>query len=133
MVDFAEAAIECGDAAYACPVFEQIAPWADQLPVTGASALGPVSHYLGGLATVLGRFDDADDYFTRAHAFGRRLGAKFFVARTELLWARMLRERGAPGDSGRAGALLRSAVGAAEAQGYGVVERRSRELLRDLA
>ncbi len=129
MVDFAEAAIECGDAKYAFPLFELIAPWDEQLPVTGASALGPVSHYLGGLAAVLGRLDEADEYFTRAHAFGRQLRAKFFVARTELLWAKSLLERDAPGDREHARELLESACGVAAAQAYKVVERRARELL----
>jgi class 3 adenylate cyclase len=49
MVDFAEAAIECREPKYAGPLFDRLAPWAGQLPATGASALGPVSHYLGGL------------------------------------------------------------------------------------
>jgi hypothetical protein len=40
-VDFAEAAIECRDPKYAAPLFDRLAPWADQLPATGASALGP--------------------------------------------------------------------------------------------
>ena len=54
MVDYAEAAIECGDAEYAGPLFERLLPWAALLPATGASVLAPVCLYLGGLATVLG-------------------------------------------------------------------------------
>jgi tetratricopeptide (TPR) repeat protein len=125
MVDFADAAIECRDPAYAGPLFEQLEPWADQLPATGAYALGPVSHYLGGLATVLGRYDDADAYFGRASAMSRRMGARFFGARTDLLWARMLVERNAPGDAERARALLTKARDVAAAHSYGVVERRA--------
>lgn len=125
MVDFAEAAIECRDPAYAGPLFEQLEPWAGQLPATGASALGPVSHYLGGLATVLGHFDEADAYLARSSAMSQRMGAKFFVARTDLLWARLLVERNAPGDVGRARVLLTSARDLASAHGYGVVGRRA--------
>ena len=55
MVDYAEAAIECRDPRYAAPLFDRLEPWAGQVPATGASALGPVNHYLGGLAAVLGR------------------------------------------------------------------------------
>jgi len=80
MVDFADAAIECGEPSYAAPLFERLEPWAGQLPVTGASALGPVSHYLGGLATVLGRLDEADAYFAHAAAMSEGMGAKFFGA-----------------------------------------------------
>ena len=76
MVDFAEAAIECRDPGYAGPLFDRLEPWAGQLPATGASALGPVSHYLGGLATVLGHFSEADAYFARAAAMSQRMGAE---------------------------------------------------------
>ena len=72
MVDYAEAAIACRDPKYAGPLFDRLAPWADQLPTTGITADGPVSHYLGGLATVLGRYDEADAYFAQAAAFNDR-------------------------------------------------------------
>ena len=130
MVDFAEAAIECRDPKYAGPLCDRLAPWADQLPATGASALGPVSHYLGGLAAVLGRYDEADTYFAQSASLGDRMGAKFFTARTDLLWGRMLAERKAPGDTDKARDLLTQAHSAAVAHGYGTVERRAAAALR---
>jgi class 3 adenylate cyclase len=132
MVDFAEAAIECRDPVYAGPLLAQLEPWAAQLPATGASALGPVSHYLGGLATVLGQFSEADAYFARAAAMSQRMGAKFFAARTDLLWARMLMQRGAPGDASLARARLTSARDVASANSYGVVGRRAVASLAEL-
>ena len=73
MVGYAEAAIECRDPKYAGPLFDRLAPWADQLSTAGGlTAEGPVSHYLGGLATVLGRYDEADAYFAQAAAFNER-------------------------------------------------------------
>jgi hypothetical protein len=132
MVDFAEAAIECRDPAYAGPLLARLEPWAAQLPATGASALGPVSHYLGGLATVLGHFSEADAYFARAAAMSQRMGAKFFAARTDLLWGRMLMQRGAPGDAALARARLTSARDVALANSYGVVERRAVASLAEL-
>lgn len=132
MVDFAEAAIECGDPAYAGPIFEQLEPWAAQLPVTGASALGPVSHYLGGLATVLDRRDEAAHYFAESAALSRRIGAKFFAARTDLLWGRMLVARREPGDAELARSILHRAQAAAAEHGYQVVERRAATLLDGL-
>ena len=105
-----EAAIECRDPKYAAPLFDRLAPWADQLSTAaGAAADGPVSHYLGGLATVLGRYDEADAYFTQAAAFNNRVSAKFFAARTNLSWGRMLAERDAPGDTEKARDLLTKA------------------------
>ncbi len=133
MVDLADAAIECGDPGSADPLFVLLEPWADQLPATGGSALCPVSHYLGGLATVLGRFDEADAYFVRASELNRRMGARFFAARTDLLWARMLIERGAPGDRSRAEALLTSARDVAGAGSYGVILRRAEAALAVVA
>ena len=76
MVDYADAAVVCGDPTYATPLFERLAPWHAQLPATGATALPPVSHYLGGLAGVLGRYDEADAYFSQAAAVSERLGAE---------------------------------------------------------
>ena len=78
------------------------------LPVVlhgAATAEGPVSHFLGGLAAVLGRYDEADAYFSQAAAFNERMGAKFFAARTDLSWARLLAERNTPADIDKARAL----------------------------
>jgi class 3 adenylate cyclase len=132
MVDFAEAAVECRDPRFAGPLFEQLEPWAAQLAATGGSALGPVSHYLGGLATVLGSFDQADAYFAQAATLNDRMSAEFFASRTNLSWGRMLAERRAPGDTERARELLTGAQAAAAAHGYGGVERRAREALQHL-
>ena len=132
MVDYAEAAIECRDPEYVAPLFDRLKPWAGQLPVTGASALGPVSHYLGGLAAVLGRYDEAEAYFTEAAEFSDRVGAKFFLARARLWWGRMLVGRLGPGDAERARDLLAGAHDAAVEHGYGDVERRVAEARRGL-
>jgi tetratricopeptide (TPR) repeat protein len=130
MVDYADAAIECGDPKYAGPLFERLAPWGEQLPATGASALGPVNHYLGGLATILGRYEEADAHFARSAAFSDRVGAKFFGARTNLLWGRMLGARRGPGDTERAQDLLAKAHAVAVTHGYGNVERRAADALK---
>ncbi len=130
MVDYADAAVECRSRTYAEPLFERLAPWHAQLPATGASALPPVSHYLGGLANVLGRYDEADAYFSQASAMSERLGARFFSARTDLWWGTLLIERNRPGDAEAAVMHLTNAQRVARAQGYGNVERRASEALR---
>ena len=133
MVCYAEAAIECRDPHYAEPLFDRLAPWADLLSTSGgATSEGPVGHYLGGLATVLGRYDEANTYLARSAAFSDRLGAKFFAARTNLSWGRMLLERAAAGDADHARDLLAQAHTAAVAHGYANVERRATEALRHL-
>ena len=127
MVDYAEAAVECRDPRYAAPLFDRLQPWAGQVPATGASALGPVNQYLGGLAAVLGRDADADAYFAEAAAFSDRVGAMFFLARTRLWWGRMLAERLGPGDAEQARDLLTKAHAAAVEHGYGQVTRQAAE------
>ncbi len=131
-VFYAEAAIQCRDPNYAAPLFERLVPWADQLSFDDVMTEGPVSHYLGGLATVLGRYDEADVYFTQAAAFNDRAHAKFFAARTNLSWAKMLAERGAPGDTETARELLTKAHTAAATHGYANVARRAANALQSL-
>ena len=85
------------------------------------------------LATVLGRYDEADTYFAHAAALSDRANAKFFAARTNLSWATMLAERDAPADNERARDLLTKAHTAAAAHGYANIERRVAEALQHLA
>ncbi len=132
MVDYADAAVVCGDPTYAKPLFERLAPWHAQLPATGASALPPVSHYLGGLAGVLGRYDEADAYFSQSAATSQRLGAKFFAARTDLWWGDLLAQRNRPGDADAAVARLTKAQHVARTFGYSNVDRRATEALEAL-
>ena len=126
MVDYAEAAIECRDPKYAGPLFDRLAPWSNQFATSGGlAAVGPVSHCLGGLATVLGRYNEADSYFSQSAAMSGRMGAKYFAARTDLLWGQMFATRGAPGNPEKATDLLIKAHSAAVDHGYGTVERRA--------
>jgi class 3 adenylate cyclase/tetratricopeptide (TPR) repeat protein len=132
MVDFADAAIECGDPRYAGPLYDRLKPWAHQLPATGGSVLAPVSYYLGGLATVLGNFDEAEDHLAQSAAFCTRAEAKFFSARTDLSLGKLCAARGAPDDARRARELISRAQATAEAFGYGAVERRAVQALHPL-
>ena len=100
MAGWAEVAIACRDPQYAGPIFDRLAPWADQLTYIDLVTEGPVSLYLGGLAAVLGRYDEAEAYFTKSADFCGRTAAKCFAAQTDLWWGSMLAERGAPGIAG---------------------------------
>jgi hypothetical protein len=133
MVEYAETAIALRATDHAGPLYERLSPYADRLSTSGGgSAEGLVSHYLGGLATLLGRYDDADARFARSAAFNDRVGAKFFGARTNLWWGRMLAERGAPDDVEKARDLLSKAHATAADDGYASVERRAAEALQHL-
>ena len=70
-------------------VLERLLPFAGLIPHSGLSTYHPVSHALGGLATVPGRYDDADRWFARAAELctrqrwgcGRRAGGYAYVER----------------------------------------------------
>ena len=133
MINYAEATIACRDPQYAGRIFDQLAPYASLLATAGAATAScPVSYYLGGLATVLGRYEEANAYFAQAAAFNERFDAKFFAACTNLLWGNMLAERGEVGDIKRARALLTTAHEAAAANGYATVDRRATAALQQL-
>ena len=132
MVEYAEAAIECRHVVAAEGILREIAPFADLVAFSSATCEGPVSHYLGGLAAVLGRYEEAGAYFVRSAALCEHMGARFFGARTDLLWGRMLAERDGPGDRERGRRLLEQARSAAEAGGYEAVRRRAEAALTSL-
>ena len=128
MADFAEAAIECREPEFCgarCLPDLCHGPSSCQ-PLGEASALDPISHYLGGLTTVLGRYNEAEAYYARpTRAMCEDMGAKFFTARTDLTMGKeCCTQRGAArrhrGGSQR---LLTKAHSAAVANGYGNVER----------
>jgi hypothetical protein len=132
MVDYAEAAIESQSLEHSAALYDRLLPWAEQLPATGASALPPVSQYLGGLAAVLRNFDEADIHFAHAASLGRRIGANYFCARNDFMWGRMYRARDCDGDRERARVLLGNAQAAAAQRGYGSVERKATVSLQGL-
>jgi class 3 adenylate cyclase/tetratricopeptide (TPR) repeat protein len=132
MVWFAEAAIECRHRTAAGLLFDRLSPYSDQLSFNGAASFGPISHYVGALAAVLGRYDEADAYFSKSASFNQQAGATFFAARTDLLWARMLAERQAPGDTQKARDLLAAARSSAATHGYENVERRATAAIHSL-
>ena len=82
-----------------------------------------MSLFLGGLASVLGHYDAADAHFTQSAAMSDRIGAKFFAARTDLLWGRMLVDRGATGDTDRARRVLTRARDCAVIHNYANVQQ----------
>ncbi len=113
-------------------LLERLSPWPYLLSYNTGSTEGLVSHYLGALNAVLGRYDEADRWFAHAAAFNERLRAEFFGARTDLSWGSMLIERAAPGDGDRAQRLILRARSTSVDRGYAVVERRAVRALENL-
>ncbi len=133
MVRYAEVASLCNHRESAASLFDLLSPAADQVTMPGITTDGPVNHYLATLAMTLEDYEAADEYFARAAAFNQRADAKFFDARTNLWWAKMLIARNAGSDKDRAQTLLVEARANAATYGYGDVERRAAEALADFA
>jgi hypothetical protein len=118
-----------GQAQHAAVLYNQLAPHRGLVGSGGASVAGAVDHYLGLLATTLGRHDEADAHFAAAAGIHDRMGAPTLLARTRLEWATLLLRRRHPGDAERAQGLLHQGLAVAVDLGLGTVERRARALL----
>ena len=124
--------IELGLAGPANQLFEMISEYHHQVNHTGISAMGPVSMYLGGLAAVADRYDEAERYFEEAVEIttaGPLL--KFFLAWSEFLWGQMLLKRGRPEDRDGARDLLLQARDRAATEGYGRIENQATAALSE--
>jgi hypothetical protein len=121
----AEVCTQLDDRVGAAALYERLAPWRDQVGFTGVSFFGSVAHYLGQLATVVGRYDAAVADLALAAETHERLGAPVLLARTRLAVARLLTRRDGPGDADRAAELTGSAVAVAERLGADGLLRRA--------
>jgi tetratricopeptide (TPR) repeat protein len=124
--NYAEAAYQCRDADAAQALYDQLSDY-DSLMVTvgGTTASGPTAHFLGQLATVLGQYDAAESHFERSSAISAPYGLHFFLAATELSWAKMLVQRAGPADHDRAREMLERVRAVSTARGYGTLRRRA--------
>lgn len=129
----AEAADALGDRDRALTLYQQLAPYAELVALTASEvSLGPVSRPLGILASLVGRHDDAAGHFEDAIARTQRMGARPWLAHAQHAYARLLAQRGRPGDRERAIELLTSALEAGEELGMAVLAGRVTGLLVDL-
>jgi tetratricopeptide (TPR) repeat protein len=120
-----------GDADRAGELHALLAPHGGRNVLVGraASCNGSASRLLGILATVLGHWDEAETRFAEARAMHVQMGAKPWLARTELAWAEMLLARGEPGDEAAARERLAEAIVAADAIGMVALAERARALV----
>jgi tetratricopeptide (TPR) repeat protein len=118
-----------GDRARAPVIFDQLVPCASQFVFTLGGSLGAMAYYLAILASTFGDFDEAERRFADAAATHERIGAPIWLARTRLEWARMLINRGRPGDAEQARQCLGQALTTARERGLANIERRAVQLL----
>jgi DNA-binding SARP family transcriptional activator len=133
VINYTIVAIELHLTAEAEQLIALLAPFHDQVPHNTLISHSPVATFLGGLASVLGRYQEGEAYFEEASELSRRGHMKFAEAQTDMLWGRMLRSRDEPGDVERARTLLEQARATAAIRGYALVERQAMAELSTLA
>jgi tetratricopeptide (TPR) repeat protein len=133
MVHYAKVVIELQLRVHGERLIQLLVPFRDQVPHNAVVPQSPVATYLGGLATVVGRYEEAESYFEQAAELNTRGEMRFAEAQTSLLWGRMLCARNGPGDADRARELLEQARESGAARGYAMVERRASAELSKLS
>ncbi|HEX8744348.1 MAG TPA: protein kinase [Thermoleophilaceae bacterium] len=126
MVCLAYTAIRLRDRAVAATAYEQMLPYAERNVVVGGgwSCEGSASLYLGYLAGFLGRYERAEEHFRTALRMNESIGARPFVAETQIALAELLAERDGSAGERRATELADAGLEAARAIGMaGLVER----------
>ena len=115
-----------GDAARALTLYELVLPYKEVnvLIASGSACYGSASRYLGALATILGRWDKAEQHFEDALAMNSKMGARPWLAHTQYQYARMLLSRDQEKDGDRAATLLKEALATARELGMRALEQR---------
>ncbi len=110
-------------------VYEQMTPWAGQVPNAVVAVTEPIGHCLGELAASLGHIAQADVHLATAEATARAFGAPFFMARSLVERAR-LATTSTNGDD--ALPRLEGALELAQRHGYSLLERQPLALRTEL-
>lgn len=97
MAQLSEVCVALDDRARAAQLYDLLAPHAPRnaLIAEAVAYLGPVSYYLGLLATLLGRWDDAAAHLEDARQMTTRLGATLHLAYIQDAVTSLQRARGA--------------------------------------
>jgi len=120
-----------GDADRAGVLYDILCPYAHRCPTT--AGVPPVSGILGLLAAAMGRHNVAVPHFEDAMATEIGMGARPWLAETQLNYALMLRKREAPADAARARELLDQALATAREIGMAKVAADCEALLTSSA
>ncbi len=117
-----------GDVSRARAFYDLLSPFADRLVVGGPppfTVFGPVAYFLGSLAALMDRTDDAARHFEAALSIAGSMGARPMVARVQFERARLQAED-APE---RASEFAAAALGTADELGMRALSERTRDLM----
>ncbi|MGH7822410.1 MAG: hypothetical protein ACREQ9_21815, partial [Candidatus Binatia bacterium] len=122
----AEVGVFLEDRRRAALCYDLLLPYATRNVVLGSASAfyGSVSHFLGLVAAFLSHPTEAANHFEAAVAMNARMGARPFLARTQLEYGRMLLARGLAGDREKGRALLEEARATARALGIRSLEQK---------
>lgn len=106
-----EMCVALRDPTHSHRLYQLLSPYAGRNVVCHPGcAIGSVSRYLGLLATLLERFDDASRHFEHALTMNEKMGARPWLAHTQHDYARLLVARGTADDRAKGDALLATAL-----------------------
>jgi class 3 adenylate cyclase/tRNA A-37 threonylcarbamoyl transferase component Bud32 len=131
MICLALTTVRLGDRAAAARLYDQLIPYADRNVVVGGgwSCQGSASLYLGYLATLLERYEVAEEHLATALRMNESLGARPFVAEAQVAQAELLAARdGLRSAAGRIEKLLDAALEAAREIGMAALVKRAFDL-----
>jgi tetratricopeptide (TPR) repeat protein len=113
------------DSAHALTLYKLLLPYREiNLVAQLRACYGSVSRYLGALAAVMARWDEAERHFEGALVMNSAMGARRWLAHTQYQYARMLLARDQAGDSDKAATLLKDALATARELGMRALEER---------
>jgi tetratricopeptide (TPR) repeat protein len=133
MANLMDAAATVENNAAARLLIDRLKPFANQVIVPlGPAVNGAVARPLARCATVLGDYDQAEDWFVIAHDINARLRAPFWITRAQLDHADLCLTRRADGDVERARDFVTTAAATAAEYGCAGLSQRAADLLADL-
>ena len=114
----------------AVTLYELLLPYAGRCIVVGVgfSCLGTASRHLGGLAALMGRWEEAERHFKDSLAANTRMGARPWIALTQQWYADMLARREGPGDREKAMTLINGVTALAQEMGMKALLERALKL-----
>jgi class 3 adenylate cyclase len=129
---WAECAVLAQDRESAAVLYDRLAPYRSHLVNAAVIAIGSAEMFLGLLATVLERYEDADAHFRTAQATHETMTVPVCQARAQVFWAAMLIHRDPANGARSARPLLAKASEVARRHGATGIENECARVLADV-